>query len=108
MAKRMYISKRHLYCELQARNNSKLWLKKPPVRLGYIHLRMCTPQVFGLSEHVMEIVPKREKNINEEEKKDRKRSVAELMRRIFEAEQHSMDLARGDYLMHYEGGRLLL
>ena len=32
--------------------------------------------------------------------------MAELMCRIFGAEQRSMDSALGDYLMHYEGDRL--
>ena len=46
--------------------------------------------------------------IDEEEKKEGKRSMAGLMHRIFGAEQRSMDSALGDYPMHYEGDRLLL
>ena len=42
------------------------------------------------------------------EGKSAKKKQAELMRRIFGAEQRSMDSALGDYPMHYEGDRLLL
>ena len=39
--------------------------------VGCVHLRMCAPQVFRLSEDIMEIVQKREKWKTDEEKKEK-------------------------------------
>ena len=108
MEKRMYISKRRLYCELQAQNNNKLQLKKPPSHGGIYIFKDVYPSSVLLIRTRVRNRTKTRKQINEEEKKERKISMAELMRRIFGGEQRSMDLARGDYPMHYEGGRLLL
>ena len=52
---------------------------------------------------------KREKKGEREKRKGEEKGYKyELRRRIFGAEQRSMDSTQGDYPMHYEGDRLLL
>src|SRR3989337_4202912 len=99
MAKRMYMSKRHLYFELQARNNNKLRLKKPPVMVGCVHFRMFyPPSVRLIRTHPGNRIKTRKRKQNEEERKKRnEKGMTELMHRIFVAEQRSMDSALGNY-----------
>ena len=46
------------------------YLEKPPVIVGCLHLKMCTPQVFGISNISLKSYKNEKMKTNEEEKKN--------------------------------------